>query len=204
MELEKSTCIVSNTGYMSKINYSGKGWMSGKKNTFSASLFKESEGEKKPLYTVDGQWSNAFTFRDARNKKDLETLSVHDLKTTPLSLAPIEQQDLWESRRAWSEVSKNIAAGNMDAVATAKGRIENAQRELRKVEKSEGREWERRFFNRVDDDLDPKFLELTKKAGLSSLESDRTGGVWRFSPEKAAGAKPPYHKVGGEGLGISK
>ncbi|KAL4762739.1 OSBP family protein [Aspergillus foveolatus] len=203
MELEKSTYIVSSTGYISKISYSGKGWVSGKKNTFTASLYKESEGEKKPLYTVDGQWSNTFTIKDARTKKDVETVSVQDLQTTPLTLAPIEEQDLYESRRAWSDVAANIETGNMDAVSAAKGKIENAQRELRKVEKAEGREWERRFFERIDENQDPQFLELARKAGLTSLESDKTGGVWRFSPEKAANAKPPYHKVGGEGLGVS-
>ncbi|KAL4992142.1 hypothetical protein BDW68DRAFT_184491 [Aspergillus falconensis] len=203
MELEKSTYIVSSTGYVSKISYSGKGWVSGKKNTFTASLYKESEGEKKPLYTVDGQWSNTFTIKDARTRRDVETVSVQDLQTTPLTLAPIEEQDLYESRRAWSEVAANIETGNMDAVSVAKGKIENAQRELRKVEKADGREWERRFFERVDEDQDPQFLELARKAGLTSLESDKTGGVWRFSPEKAANAKPPYHKVGGEGLGVS-
>ncbi|KAL4906275.1 hypothetical protein BDW74DRAFT_140405 [Aspergillus multicolor] len=203
MELEKSTYIVGSNGYVSKISYSGKGWVSGKKNTFTASLYKESEGEKKPLYTIDGQWSKEFTIKDARAKKDIETVTVTNLQTTPLTLAPIEQQDLWESRRAWSDVSANIETGNMDAVSTAKGKIENAQRELRKIEKAEGREWERRFFNRVDENSDPQFLELARKAGLTTLESDKTGGVWRFSPEKAAGAKPPYHKTGGEGLGVS-
>ncbi|KAL4926262.1 OSBP family protein [Aspergillus undulatus] len=203
MELEKSTYIVSNTGYIARINYAGKGWLSGKKNSFTASLYKESEGEKKPSYTVEGQWSDTFTIKDARSKKEVETLAVKDLKTTPLTLAPIEQQDLYESRRAWRDVAENIKNSDMDAVATAKGKIENAQRELRKIEKAEGREWERRFFNRVDENYDKEFSELAKKAGLSSLESDKTGGVWRFSPEKAAGAKPPYHKTGGEGLGVS-
>ncbi|KAJ0376336.1 hypothetical protein COL922a_014153, partial [Colletotrichum nupharicola] len=75
-------------------------------------------------------------------------------------------------------------------------------RELRKAEKAEDREWERRFFDRVDENYDPLFSALAQKAGLTSLESDKTGGVWRFSPEKAAGAKSPYHKVGGEGLGV--
>ncbi|KAL4938204.1 hypothetical protein BDV06DRAFT_201446 [Aspergillus oleicola] len=202
MELEKSTYIVSNTGYIAKINYSGKGWLSGKKNTFNASLYKESDGEKKPSYTVEGQWSDTFTIKDARSKKEVESISVKDLTTTPLTLAPLDQQDLYESRRAWHDVSTNIESGNMDAVSTAKGKIENAQRELRKVEKAEGREWERRFFNRVEESYDKEFTDLAKKAGLTSLESDKTGGVWRFNAEKAAGAKPPYHKTGGEGLGV--
>ncbi|KAL3453665.1 hypothetical protein BJX65DRAFT_264637 [Aspergillus insuetus] len=202
MELEKSTYIVSSTGYISKINYSGKGWLSGKKNTFNASLYKESEGEKKPLYTIEGQWSDTFTIKDAKTKKEVETVAVKDLKTTPLSVTPVEQQDLYESRRAWRDVAANIETGNMDAVSHAKGKIENAQRELRRAEKAEDREWERRFFDRVDENYDPLFSALAQKAGLTSLESDKTGGVWRFSPEKAAGAKSPYHKVGGEGLGV--
>ncbi|KAL5339150.1 hypothetical protein BJX70DRAFT_172333 [Aspergillus crustosus] len=204
MELEKSTYIVSSTGYISKINYSGKGWLSGKKNTFNASLYKESDGEKKPLYTVEGQWSDTFTIKDTRTKKDVETVTVRTLTTTPLSLAPIEQQDIYESRRAWRDVATNIDSGNMDAVSIAKGKIENAQRDLRKAEKAEDREWERRFFDRVSEDYDPVFSKLAQKAGLTSLEGDKTGGVWRFNKDKAADAKPPYHKIGAEGLGASQ
>ncbi|KAE8146556.1 hypothetical protein BDV25DRAFT_48768 [Aspergillus avenaceus] len=203
VELEKSTRIVSSTGYMAKIDYSGKGWLSGKKNTFTAILYNENEGEKKPLYTVDGQWSKQFTIKNARTKEEVETYSVEDNKTKPLQLAPLEEQDLYESRRAWRDVASGIERGDMDAVSVAKSKIENAQRELRKVEKSEGREWERRFFNRVDENEDQGFSQLAKKAGLASLESEKTGGVWRFAPERANGAAPPYHKDGGEGLGVS-
>ncbi|GAB1203424.1 hypothetical protein APSETT445_002059 [Aspergillus pseudonomiae] len=202
IELEKTTRIVSSTGYVAKIDYSGKGWLSGKKNTFCAILYKESEGEKKPLYTVDGQWSDKFTIKNARTKEEVETYVVKDNKTTPLQLAPLEDQDVYESRRAWRDVASGIERGDMDAVSVAKSKIENAQRELRKVEKSEGREWERRFFKRVDENEDQELLQLARKAGLTSLEGDKTGGVWRFNPANADGAKPPYHKAGGEGLGV--
>ncbi|BCR93580.1 OSBP family protein [Aspergillus luchuensis] len=202
VELEKSTRIASSTGYVAKIDYSGKGWLSGKKNTFSAILFKENEGEKKPLYTVDGQWSDSFVIKDSR-KHEVDRFSVKDTKTTPLTLAPVDQQDLYESRRAWRDVAAGIERGDMDAVSVAKSKIENAQRELRKVEKSEGREWDRRFFKRVNDTDDEEFWRLARMIGVTSLESDKTGGVWRFDPTSAADAKPPYHKTGGEGLGIT-
>ncbi|OJJ76071.1 hypothetical protein ASPBRDRAFT_38452 [Aspergillus brasiliensis CBS 101740] len=202
VELEKSTRIASSTGYVAKIDYSGKGWLSGKKNTFSAVLFKENEGEKKPLYTVDGQWSDQFVIKDSR-KHEVDRFSVKDTKTTPLTLAPIDQQDLYESRRAWGDVAAGIERGDMDAVSVAKSKIENAQRELRKVEKAEGREWDRRFFKRVNDADDEEFWRLARMIGVTSLESDKTGGVWRFDPTSAADAKPPYHKTGGEGLGIT-
>ncbi|EHA23076.1 hypothetical protein CBS147343_5541 [Aspergillus niger] len=202
VELEKSTRIASSTGYVAKIDYSGKGWLSGKKNTFSAILFKENEGEKKPLYTVDGQWSDSFVIKDSR-KHEVDRFSVKHTKTTPLTLAPVDQQDLYESRRAWADVAAGIERGDMDAVSVAKSKIENAQRELRRVEKSEGREWDRRFFKRVNDTDDEEFWRLARMIGVTSLESDKTGGVWRFDPTSAADAKPPYHKTGGEGLGIT-
>lgn len=204
VELEKTTRIVSTSGYTAKIDYSGKGWLSGKKNTFSAILYKESEGEKKPLYTADGQWSDTFVIRNTRTK-ETETYMAKHTKTTPLMLAPLDEQDLYESRRAWRDVAAAIERGDMDAVSVAKSKIENAQRQLRKTEKEKGEEWERRFFKRVNEGEDEVFTKLAKSQGyLAALESDKSGGVWRFQPERAVGAKPPYHKVGGEGLGLSQ
>ncbi|GLI73205.1 oxysterol-binding protein 4 [Penicillium ochrochloron] len=206
VELEKSTKIASSSGYIAKIDYSGKGWLSGKKNTFTASLYKASEGEKKPLYTVDGQWSDTFTIKDARTKEVVDRWVVKDNATTPLTLAPLEQQDLYESRRAWADVADNIKKGDMDAVSGYKSRIENAQRELRRAEKSEGRDWERRFFNCVEEkDDDPLFQQAASSIDYAGcLEADKTGGIWRFDTTRAAGAQPPYHKVGGEGLGLEE
>jgi hypothetical protein len=203
IELEKSTRIASSTGYVAKVDYSGKGWLSGKKNTFTASLFKESDGEKKPLYCVDGQWSEAFVIKDARTKEEVDRYSVKDSKTAPFDLAPIEQQDHFESRRAWKDVASSIERGDMDSTSLAKSKIENAQREMRRVERSEGREWERRFFNRVNENDDEGFLKLARLAQLpSNLDADKTNGVWRFDKPRSVDAKPPYHKVGPEALGL--
>ncbi|KAL5357693.1 hypothetical protein BJX96DRAFT_23297 [Aspergillus floccosus] len=203
MELDKCTRIVSSTGYIAKIDYSGKGWLSGKKNTFTASLFKESEGEKKPLYTAQGQWSDSFVITNPRTKETVDKYSVKESKTTPLQVAPLEEQDLYESRRAWKDVADGILRSDMNAVSVAKGKIENAQRQMRKTERDENRAWERRFFKRVDESqLDEQFKQLFQKTDLESLESERTGGVWRFDPASASDAKPPYHSAGPEGLGI--
>ncbi|OJJ85518.1 OSBP family protein [Aspergillus glaucus CBS 516.65] len=205
VELEKSTKIASSTGYVAKIDYSGKGWLSGKKNTFTASLYKESEGEKKPLYTVDGQWSDSFTIKNARAKEEVERYVVKDSKTTPLQLASLEEQSIFESRRAWQHVAAAIERGDMDATSAHKSRIENAQREMRKIEKAENREWERRFFNRVNENDDETFLQLARMLQITgSLDTDKTNGVWRFDREQAVTAQPPYHNVGGEALGLTQ
>lgn len=201
VELEKTTRIASTTGYVAKIDYSGKGWVSGKKNSFNAILYKEGEGEKKPLYIIDGQWSDSFTIRNARTKVEIDRYVVKENNTSLLKLAPIEEQDLWESRRAWRDVAAAIERGDMDAVSVAKSKIEIAQRELRKLEKEEGREWERRFFKRVEDTEDSDVTHLLQVLG-HTLEGDKTGGVWRFDEVKAKDACPPYHNVDGKGLGV--
>lgn len=206
VELEKNIRIASSTGYIAKVDFSGKGWLSGKKNSFTAVLYKEGEGdEKHPLYTADGQWSQAFTLRDGHTKKEIDSFTVSGQKTSTLVVAPIAEQDPWESRRAWNDVACAIERGDMDATSAAKGRIENAQRELRKREKEQGTEWERRFFGRVNEKEDKVFMRLATMLDLthgSGIESDRTGGVWRFKADSAKDAKPPYHKVGKEGLGL--
>ncbi|PGH18060.1 hypothetical protein AJ79_00687 [Helicocarpus griseus UAMH5409] len=209
VELNKSTYIVSSSGYVARIDYSGKGWLSGKKNSFNAILYNEKEGEKKPLYTVEGQWSNTWVIRDARSKKEIDKYSAKSEKIVPLKIAPLEQQDLYESRRAWSDVAAGIARGDMDATSTAKSKIEVAQRGLRKIEREEGREWQRRFFKRLTPtDDDKAFTTLAEKLGWSDssgngIETDKTGGVWRFMPEAAKDAVPPYHSEGGRGLGLT-
>ena len=104
-----------------------------------------------------------------------------------MTLAPLDQQDDYESHKAWKRVAEAIIRGDLDTTSVEKSKIENAQRELRRKEQSEGREWERRFFTRMQSG--GVFDTLAKPIG-ERIESDKTGGVWRFDGEKAAAAKP--------------
>jgi hypothetical protein len=181
VELNRSSYIQSSSGYTAKIDYSGKGWLSGKKNTFSASLYPTGD-EKHPLYTVDGQWTDDFTIKDAHTKKVVDSYSPKTTKATPLIVAPIESQDELESRRAWKKVADAIVKGDTDTAGYEKSIIENKQREMRKKEKEEGREWERRFFTRVKENK--TFSDLAGKVG-EAVNDDVTDGVWVFDEEKA-------------------
>lgn len=191
VELNKANYIVSSTGYTAKIDFSGKGWLSGKKNSFTASLYPTGK-EKDPLYTIDGQWTDSFTIRDGTKKHggEIEIYNAKTSKTTPLAVRPIDQQDPHESLRAWQYVAAAISKGDMDTVGAEKSKIENAQRELRKKEQSEGRSWERLFFKRVE--TCPIFETLARPLG-EKIEGDKTGGIWRFDQTKVAtgGSKLP-------------
>ncbi|OAL00623.1 Oxysterol-binding protein [Phaeosphaeriaceae sp. SRC1lsM3a] len=189
VELNGSTYIQSSSGYTARIDYSGKGWVSGKKNTFSAVLYPEGK-EKDIIYKVDGQWTDAWQIKDGKTKAVVDTFDPKVTKTTPLTVAPIEQQDHFETRRAWKKVSDAINKGDMDLTSAEKTIIETRQREMRKEEKEAGREWERTFFTRSD--TFPTFKALAAKIG-EPINDSQTNGVWTFDQSKADNAKSPFH-----------
>ncbi|KAF2473493.1 oxysterol binding protein-like protein [Lindgomyces ingoldianus] len=193
VELNRCSYIQSSSGYTAKIDYSGRGWLSGKKNTFAATLYPEGK-EKEPIYLVDGQWNEGFTIKDAKTKKVLDTYDPKITKVTPLTVAELEDQDEMESRRAWKKVADAIAKGDMDTTSYEKSIIENSQRELRKKEREEGREWDRRFFSRTD--TYPLLQKMAAKIG-EQINDNLTSGVWIFDAEKASAAKPPFRKSEG-------
>lgn len=182
VELNDTTYIISSSGYTAKIDYSGKGWLSGKKNSFTATLYP-SDKEKDVLYSVAGQWTKTFEITEGPSKKGtvVDTYDAEATPTTALIVRPIEEQDPLESRRAWAKVAAGIAEGNMEITGAEKSKIEVAQRELRQQEKAEGRTWERRYFSTVDSC--PILDRLGHRIGMSA-EADKTGGIWRFDEAK--------------------
>lgn len=183
-ELSGTSYIRSSSGFNSKIDFNGKGWLSGKKNSVTATVFHESEPNK-PLYTVSGQWSDDLVFEDANTHKELFQMNANHLKRTPLTVAPIEQQGPLESRRAWKQVADGINNGEYSVVGREKSKIEVQQREMRKIEKKEGREWQSKYFNRVEhDDLVDRILNGTndEKAVRAELQCDH--GLWKFDESK--------------------
>lgn len=102
-------------------------------------------------------------------------------QTTPLTTLPLSQQGPLETRRAWKKVADAIEKGDYEVTGVEKSKIENEQREMRKKEKEEGREWPRRYFTKVNND--ERFQALADKAGVTA-EPEKTGGMWVFDREK--------------------
>ncbi|KJZ73276.1 hypothetical protein HIM_07280 [Hirsutella minnesotensis 3608] len=192
VELDGTSTIVSSSGYTAKIDYSGRGWLSGKKNSVTAVLHP-TDKEKDVLYNITGQWTKEFEIYQGPAKKNSSStlIATYDAAGTPqteLRVAPLEKQHPLESRRAWSKVAEAIQKGDMDAVSVEKGKIEQAQRNMRTKERSENRTWERRYFTAVEAG-DKALEEMGKAAGVPlDGEQDKTGGLWRFSNDKASEA----------------
>ncbi|KAM4066999.1 oxysterol-binding protein [Hirsutella rhossiliensis] len=192
VELDGTSTIVSSSGYTAKIDYSGRGWLSGKKNSVTA-VVHPTDKEKDVLYNVTGQWTKEFEIYQGPAKKNSKSTMVaaYDAAGTPqteLKVAPLDKQHPLESRRAWAKVAEAIQKGDMDAVSVEKGKIEQAQRNMRIKERSENRSWERRFFTAVQG-ADKTLQELGKAAVVPlDGEQDKTGGLWRFDTDKASKA----------------
>ncbi|ESW97001.1 Protein KES1 [Ogataea parapolymorpha DL-1] len=208
VELEQKSYIQSSAGYVAVIEYSGKGYFSGKSNSFKARIYKnisEAEDKTKALYTVSGQWSgvssisrgntvasDAQVFFDAKNSKPQH-----------LTVKPIEEQSPLESRRAWQKVAEAIRANNYNLIHEEKTKIENEQRELRKKEAADDTPWKQKFFEEIDyttlteEDDETGYVKLANMANLSlknvpsgtrkgSSKDNETeaGSHWRFCPER--------------------
>ena len=192
-ELSGSTYIRSSSGYTAKIDYSCRGWISGKKNSFVASLYHD-DCEKEPLYVAEGQWSGEFSMKNMKTGEIVEKFDTSSVPRTPLTVAPIEHQHPLESRRAWAYVVDAIHKGDIFAVGHEKSKIENEQREMRKIEKAEGREFPRRYFSRAKEDPVAERLADGMSAETSMRgEMDGHHGIWMWDEEK-------YRRIQGNAL----
>jgi hypothetical protein len=189
-ELHGTYHIVSSSGFISEINFSGKGFMSGKKNSVDGTLYKNGDKEN-PLYTVSGQWNEKLWFCEGDKGTELEIIDVSTLKSAPMNVDSLECQDAWESRNAWAGVIRALNNGDMQKTVDEKSKVEEAQRRLRKLEESKGLKWKALFFNNTTED--PIFETLAKPIG-EKLHADKTVGVWKFDREKwRSGIKKPFH-----------
>lgn len=196
-ELNKSNYIVSSSGYTSRIDYSGAGWVSGSKNTLSAVLYPHGKEKSKSdvLYKAEGSWTDKFTIKDGKGNV-VEEYNAKKEPKTELQVAKIQDQDPLESRRAWKKVADAIQKGDMNLTSVEKSKIEEHQRAMRKKEQSEGRDWERIFFTKSK--TLPVFDKLIREVPHGSLEQDQTNGVWVFDQNKAKNAKPPFSPLSEE------
>jgi hypothetical protein len=189
-ELHGTYHIVSSSGFISEIDFSGRGLLSGKKNSVHVIIYKSGETEH-PLYTVSGQWNEKLYFHRGEMEEELETIDVNALKSTTMNVDALEQQDPWESRNAWAGVIDALNNGDMQRTANEKSKVEEAQRGLRKLEESKALKWEPLFFNSNTED--PVFERLAKPVG-EDLHSDKTVGVWKFDQQKwRNGIRKPFH-----------
>jgi len=194
-ELTDTWEIVSSSGFVSVLDFSGKKILGvgGKKNHVHATMYRVDDVNRHaPIYEVEGSWSGEFTIRDVASRRDIETFDTDAQHLTKLRVAPPEEQDPWESRRAWAGVIDALARGDMQATSDAKSTIEQAQREMRKKEETKEQTWQPTFFTRTGHH--ETFERLVALSTDSQRPEDAAIGFWRFDAERASRARKPFHE----------
>ena len=136
------------------------------------------------MYIAEGIWSGSYTIKEVQTKRVLETFNIESIPRTALQVAPLEHQHPLESRRAWKNVINGIKNGDIFTVGTEKSKIEVAQRELRKAEKAEGRDFQRKYFTSANEDPVAEKLAAGLRGTCIRSETDANRMIWLWDDEK--------------------
>ncbi|KAF2860503.1 hypothetical protein K470DRAFT_70940 [Piedraia hortae CBS 480.64] len=171
-ELHGTYDLRCSNGLVAEISFSGKKGLllsRGEKNHVHARVYRTNE-EDKTLFIAEGSWSDHFEITDeAGNIVDRFSFAEED---EPFSTLPLEEQDPFESRKAWAGVISAIEKGDMQGVVNEKSKLENAQRKMRGVTGLGEKDWEPLFFTRV-----------------SASEAQ---GDWQFDLDRSLKLERPY------------
>ncbi|KXH67487.1 oxysterol-binding protein [Colletotrichum salicis] len=184
--------IVSNTGYISEIKFSGSGFLRGKKNSFEARMYHKND-KKNTIYELQGCWSEGWTVKNGRTGEILEKYEVDALDNlpAPMEMEPIATQDPWESRRAWNGVIQGLGKNDFRETVSAKSQVEEAQRRMRAEEKKKGETWEPLFFKSIPGEEHEVFHRLAKGVNWE-LHDKHTKGVWKIDDSKRDSVQRPF------------
>jgi hypothetical protein len=187
-ELNDTYKILSSSGFAAEIKFTGKKMWGGSRNCFEASIYRSVDSQKTSIFTASGSWSSKFSICNALGE-EIEVFDLADPKNqpAPMVLKPSEEQSPWESRRAWGPTFDAIRRSDNNKVVAEKSKLENAQRQLRRQEQKEGKQWETMFFDRSDAAADEEDVveRLFDQLGHHEVERLRgTNGCWRFDKVK--------------------
>lgn len=189
-ELDGEYSLISSSGYVSHIKFEGKSLFgSGHKNGFEARFFHADHPDD-TIYTIEGAWNSTFTIKDARSDTAIETFDVRTIKQQRMTVAPLSEQDPWESRKAWNGVISALRSSDMKGVTAAKNAVENGQRQMRKDEEARGSTFNPIFFTKVD--RDPVFDKLAQH-DPAGYTVDPESGIWKVDRDAAEHKTQPFH-----------
>lgn len=141
------TCTVRNDAqdFSADLEFKTKGFFSGTYNSIAGRV-KHGSTE---LGDITGKWSALMEFKPAKTgeKRTLFDVQKSGQDVAPKWVAAEDEQEQFESRRLWRDLTRAILAKDMDAATEAKTAVENAQRELRAT----GVKHTTRFFELRDD-----------------------------------------------------
>ncbi|XP_072129860.1 oxysterol-binding protein-related protein 9 isoform X2 [Mobula birostris] len=136
------TC--AKTGYNASIIFHTKPFYGGKKHRVTAEIF--SPHDKKSFCSIEGEWNGVMYAKWSTGESSIFV----DTKKMPIikkKVRKLEDQDDFESRRLWKDVTYNLKIKDIDAATEAKHRLEERQRAEARERKENEVQWETRVFH---------------------------------------------------------
>lgn len=138
------TIQCAKTGYYANIEFLTKPFYGGKKHRITAEVFQPAE--KKPFLSIAGEWNGVMQAKWANGMTEVfvDTKSIPIIKKR---VKPLVEQELYESRKLWRNVTTALRLRNVEVATEAKFSLEQHQREEAKERLANGLKWETRVFH---------------------------------------------------------
>ncbi|XP_015792851.1 oxysterol-binding protein-related protein 9 isoform X1 [Tetranychus urticae] len=139
------TCPQS--GYHANIDFLTKPFYGGKKHRVTGEILNPS---KKVIMTLSGEW-NGVMYSKRPNSQAEVFVDTKAMKTIKKVVKPISEQEVYESRRLWKEVTRALKMRDVNAATNAKFAVEQGQRDLVKERQQTKEKWINRVFHNLGD-----------------------------------------------------
>ncbi|KAL9915793.1 oxysterol-binding protein-related protein 9 [Glossina fuscipes fuscipes] len=137
------------TGYYAHVEFLTKPFYGGKRNKVTAEIY--SPNEKKPFVSIAGEWSGLMEAKWHDKNKTEVFVDVNRIPIFKKQVRPIVEQEEYESRRVWKEVTAGLKYNDIEKATNAKCQVEQVQREQAKFRKEGELLWEQKYFKPVGD-----------------------------------------------------
>ncbi|NWW23591.1 OSBL9 protein, partial [Falcunculus frontatus] len=107
----------SKTGYNASIVFHTKPFYGGKKHRVTAEIF--SPNDKKPFCSIEGEW-NGVMYAKYSTGENAVFIDTKKMPTIKKKVRKLEDQDDFESRCLWKDVTYNLKIRDIDAATAAK------------------------------------------------------------------------------------
>ncbi|XP_063980875.1 oxysterol-binding protein-related protein 9 isoform X2 [Diachasmimorpha longicaudata] len=143
-----ATITCAQTGYQATVEFLTKPFYGGKKNRISCQVTHP--GEKKPFLCINGEWSGSLEAKWSDGRTELFA-DVTKIPVDKKLVKPVSEQEEYESRKVWREVTVGLKINDMDRATAAKCLIEQKQRDEARIRKENNASWETKFFKETND-----------------------------------------------------
>lgn len=133
------------TGYRAEVEFKCKQFWGTEQNKVVAEVFPPVGVSKKSLLKVEGEWNGKMVAKWTSGKTET-FLDMSSMPVFPKNVKSVAEQEKFESRRLWREVTQGLKFNNIEQATNAKCGLEQKQREEAKERKEKGEKWDNKMF----------------------------------------------------------